>query len=350
VGRALDRSRFWISVTGLLMAMGFFAFAAQAKAASYPAGGSSFSGSVEGWAVKSATCTVPLGLCSAGGGYDAAVGDPAGSFANTAQITLNIGGLFNASVASESPDFTVGSGGAGTLSLQRQFVPGGLITLTPAVSYTASVVDKTSGTETQAVTESISAESGFTGKGGAVTLVKGHTYAIKINSVVNSTLASIGLLGQSTLRFDNVRLTDSAGNGGEGGGDGNNGGNGGDGGNGGNGAGGLSDSRLATLMQGSLTGPAVIKGKRIFVKAKCPASVGRACRVSVQGLMKKGKPATSTRTAKIPQGKAKQLVLKIKPALKSTVSKKKNLLFKQTVKAGSAKATVYKRLKLVKRS
>lgn len=335
---------------GLLMALGLCTFAAQARAASYPAGGSTFAGSAEGWVVKSAACTVPLGLCSAGGGYDGAAGDPAGSFANTAQITLNVGGLFNATVATESPDFTVGSGGAGTLTLQRQLVPGGLIALAPAVSYTATVVDKTSGTEEQAVTESINAESGFTSKGGGVTLVKGHTYAIKIDSVVKSTLASIGLLGQSTLRFDNIRLADSAGNGGEGGNGDGNGNNGNNGNNANNGAGGLTNSSLATLMQGSMTGPAVIKGKRIFVKAKCPAKVGRACRVSVQGLLRKGKPATATRTAKIAKGKSKQLVLKIKPALKSKVAKKKKLLFKQTVKAGSAKATVYKRLKLIKRS
>jgi phage gp16-like protein len=39
----------------------------------------------------------------------------------------------------------------------------------------------------------------------------------------------------------------------------------------------------------------------------------------------------------------------VKPKLKSVVAKKNRMLFKQTVKAGPAKATVYKNLKLIKR-
>jgi len=66
-------------------------------------------------------------------------------------------------------------------------------------------------------------------------------------------------------------------------------------------------------------------------------------------MLKKGKPATTKRTAKIAKGKARQLVLKVKPKQKGKVAKKNSLLFKQTVKAGKAKATVYKNLKLIKR-
>jgi hypothetical protein len=179
-----------------------------------------------------------------------------------------------------------------------------------------------------------------------VTLVAGHTYAIRIDTTIKSSLASIGILGESAIRFDNVSVTDSAGDGGEGGG----GGEGGSGANGGNGSGdgSLTDSSLTSLMQNSLTGSAVLKGNRLFVKAKCPKKVGRACRVTVQGMIKKGKPATAKRTAKIAKGKTKQLVLKVKPKFKTQVAAKKKLLFKETVKAGKAKATVYKRLKVMR--
>ena len=48
-------------------------------------------------------------------------------------------------------------------------------------------------------------------------------------------------------------------------------------------------------------------------------------------------------------GKAKQLVLRVKPKAKNKVAKKKRLLFKQKVKAGDARATLYKPLKLIRR-
>ncbi|HEX5713894.1 MAG TPA: hypothetical protein VFX85_11320, partial [Solirubrobacterales bacterium] len=81
----------------------------------------------------------------------------------------------------------------------------------------------------------------------------------------------------------------------------------------------------------------------------CPAGVGRACSLSLQGLLSKRRAATTKRTSKIAKGKAKTLVLKVKPKARKQLATKKRLLFKQTVKAGSAKATVYKRLKLIRR-
>lgn len=329
---------------GFALAIAAMAIAAgSAAAASYPGGGSGFSGGAEGWSVKAAACTVPIGLCSASGGYDAGAGNPAGSFGEKTSVAISAVGLFNATVSAESPDFVAGAGGSGSLSLQRQFVPGGLVTLTPVAKYTASVVDKTAGATQQAVAETISAASGFAAKGGAVSLVSGHTYAIRIDAEVNSSIATIGLLGESILRFDNVVLTDSSGANGE------NGTNGGDGGAGGDGKSGLSDARLATMVQSSLVGPAVLKGNRLFVKAKCPASIGHACTDSLLGLLKKNRSATSKRTAKIGAGQTKQLVLRVKPKAKGKVAKKSRLLFKEGVKAGGAKATVYKRLKLIRR-
>jgi hypothetical protein len=335
------KMRHAIAVVGaslLVLAIG----SGTAVAASYPAGGSTFTGSAEGWTTKSATCTVPVvGLCSASGAYDGTAGNPAGSFGEKANITVNLGGVFSATVSAESPEFTVSDGGAGTLSLQRQFAPGGLLPLTPSAKYTASLVDKTNGNTQQAVSETMTAASEFAGKGGAISLAAGHSYAIRIDSEMSTTAASIGLLGESMLRFDNVSVTGS--------GSGGNGSNGGSGSNGGNGKSGLSDARLASIVQSSLVGPAVLKGKRIFVKAKCPASIGRACRNSLLGFLKKGKAATSMRSSKIGSGQTRQLVLKVKPKAKLKVSKKGKLLFKESVKAGGAKATVWKRLKLIRR-
>ena len=102
-------------------------------------------------------------------------------------------------------------------------------------------------------------------------------------------------------------------------------------------------------MRSSLIDPAVLKGRRLFVKARCPAAVGRACRISLQGLLKRKKPATGTRSAKVGQGKTKRFVLKVKPKAWPKVASRKRLLFKMGVRAGGANATVYKRLRLVRR-
>lgn len=326
-------------MAGLLVISLVLIVAGQARAAVYPGGGSTFSGSAEGWKPAQApACNIGLGLCTATAGYDGANGNPAGSLASTTSVVVNVGGLFKSTAVFESPNFTATEGGPATLALDRQLASGSLLDLTPQLSYTATLVDRTGGGSTDVITETVSgAAETFANKEGATKLVAGHTYAILIDAEMSSSVANLGLLGSASARFDNVSVTVGSSGGGGGGG-------------GGGGAGGLTDSRLTTLMQNSLVGPAVLKkGKRIFIKAKCPAKVGRACRVTVQGLLKKGKPATTRRTVKIAKGKTKQVVLRVKPKLKAKVAKKNRLLFKQTVKAGPAKATVYKNLKLIKR-
>lgn len=339
---AIDRSRRRVCWAGLLAVCTVLLVAGQARAASFPSGGSTFSGSAEGWKLAQApTCNIGLGgLCTATAGYDGANGNPAGSLAATTSVLVNAGGLFKSTGVFESPNFTATEGGPATLALDRQLASGSLLDLTPQLTYTATLIDRSGGDSTDVITETVtgSAET-FASKEAATKLVAGHTYAILIDSETSSSLANVGLLGSAAARFDNVSLTVGS--------------SGGGGGNGGGGAGGagLTNSSLTTLIQqGSLVGPAILnKGRRIFVKARCPAKVGRACKVTVQGLLKKGKPATTKRTAKIARGKTKQLVLRVKPKLRIKVAAKRELLFKQTVKAGKAKATVYKRLKLIKR-
>lgn len=343
---ALDRTFRRATAVGFLGVALALATAGSAPAATYPAGGSGFNGGPEGWgSPQAAACNLPLGgICTANAGYDGANGNPAGSLAVDTSILLNLGGLFKTTATFESPEFVAKEGGSATLSLERQLVSGNVLDLTPQATVAVTLEDRTSGVSTTVINDTVTAaETAFAGKSGAVKVIEGHTYAIAINAETSSSVANIGLLGSSSLRFDNVALTVGTSGGGGGGG----------GGAGGGGAGGgtLTNQQLRSLIVGnaSLAGPAVLRGKRISVKVRCPKKVGRTCRVALLGLLKKGKPATKVRKAAIRKGKAKRLVLKVKPRALAKVKARKKLLFKQTVRAGKARAVVYKRLKLVKR-
>jgi len=326
-------------------------FAGSAQAATYPPGGGAFNGGLEGWTMPAkATCNIPLmGLCTTTAGYDGENGNPAGSLAANTTILVNLGGAFKATAIFQSPNFTATEGGAATLHVDRQLASGNLLDLQPNATYAVTLIDRTGGTSSEVIADSVAgtAAASFAGKDGAATLVAGHVYAISIDSEVSSSLANVGLLGSTALRFDNVAVTVGT-SGGGGGGDGK-GGDGGKGGGAGNGANGLSSSRLLSLLRSNGGGTAVLKGNRLFVKRPCPAKVGSSCRLSIQGLLAKRKPATTRRTSKVAKGKAKTLVLKVKPKARAKLVKRKKLLFKQTVKAGGAKATVYPRLKLIRR-
>jgi hypothetical protein len=325
--------------------------AGSAKAATYPPpGGSPFSGGLEGWKVTGSNCSLiglPL-LCTTETGYEASQGSPAGSLQSKTSYLLNAAALFKGESSFESPTFTVSDSGAGAISIQRAFLDSDLVKLSPQLEYTVSLVDKTVGASTKVITETVSAESAFVTKQGSAPLVAGHTYAITIATTTSTAVAELGISGSATALFDNVSLATSSTDGGGNGGNGGNGAGGSNGGNGNGSNGAFSDSRLASLLRSSLASSATVKGNRVLVKVKCPAKLGVACRVTVQGLLKKGKPATAARTAKIAKGKSKQLVLKVKPKLKKIVAKRKKLLIKQSVKAAGAQATVYKRMKLIR--
>ncbi len=235
----------------------------QASAATYPGGGSTFTGSVEGWTVT-ATCTIPAPLCKASGSYDATAGNPPGSLADKTEIAVGLLGLFTAEAVEVSPTFTATESGAGALSLERQFEDAELVSLTPTLEYTAYLVDKSDGSKQKALTETLAGAVGFAPKQGPVALVAGHSYAIEVVAVTKTSVAGVGVLGSATFRLDNVAVTGSgSGGGGNGGG-----GNGEASGNGANGKGGVSGARLESLLRSSLLGPAVLKGNRLSVKAK----------------------------------------------------------------------------------
>jgi hypothetical protein len=315
---------------------------------------------VEGWKVSSECKVVgvlPL-VCTGTAGYDATAGSPPGSLAAKTNVPLNLVGTFKSTALLESPSFTAEGSGAGSLALAREFEPGGLLSLAPEFTYTAYLVDKTTNTKQKALAETFTAATPFAAKTGAVTLTAGHSYAIQIEATDSSTITAIGLLGGEAIgRFDNVVVTgpDAPSNpGGNGGANGGNGGNGGAGEEGGNigkgGAGGVSSSRLQSLIRSSsLIGPATLKGNRLSVKAKCPAKVNATCTITLQGMLTRKKPATATRRARVKKGKVKNFALVVKPAARKVVKSKSKLLFKETVRAGKAKATVYKSIKLVRK-
>jgi hypothetical protein len=358
VTRTLNTPVRWISAAGVLALLLIVATAGSARAATYPkVGGSTFSGSAEGWSGNS-ECSInilelgKLLLCPSEAGYNGAAGNPPGSLRASGTTVLNVVGLFKTEGRFESPNFTVGDGGGGSLSLQRAFTPGGLA-LAATMTYNASLVDKTTGTTQKAITETVAGEATFGTKSGGVNLVAGHTYAVVVESETSASV--VGLLTSAAASFDNVTVSGPGSNPGEcpGCGPGNNGndgsngndGNGDNGSGGSNGANGLTAAQLEKLIGASLSG-ATMKGNRVTVKGSCPAAIGVACKTTLQGMAKKGKPATSKNTAKIAKGKGKQISLRVKPKVKSVVAKRRTLLFKVTVKAGSVSATVLKTLKL----
>ncbi len=278
-------------------------------------------------------------LCEGKGGYDATHGNPAGSLAAETTATINALSAFKSKVVLESPQFTAAEGGSATLRLDRQFEAAQLVSVAPKATLVTTLVDQTSGSQAGVLTEELASEATFAGRSATIALTQGHVYVLRLTTEITSTTKAALAGASGAVRFDNVSVTTGSAGGG--------GGTGG-GGAGATGAAGLTNASLASLTQGSLTGSATLKGNKIYVKVKCPKKVGRTCRVTVQGMIKKGKPATTARTAKIAKGKSKRLVLKVKPKMKAKVAKKKKLLFKETVKAGKAKATVYKRLKLIR--
>jgi hypothetical protein len=348
VNRSIDtRVRGATAICGLAaIALVLMFSAGQARAATsvYPAGGSTFTGGAQGWEAIEASCNVPA-LCTASGGYDGANGNPPGSIAANTTIGLNLLTLFKSTVTLQSPDFTVSAAGDATLHFDRQFASGSLVDLAPQATYDVTLIDRTAATKSEILSEAMPAASEFIGKDHAATVKAGHSYALSFRTETSSTVAGTALLGGTTsLRFDNVSLTVDT----SGGGDGGSGGGSGGGAGAGAGGGGLTDQQLQSLIGASLIGPAILKGNKVTVKAKCPAKVAIACRIVLRGMLTKKKAATSSRKAKVAKGKTKKFVLRVKPKGLKKVSQSKRLLFKETVRAGTAKATLFKRLKLIR--
>jgi hypothetical protein len=349
------RIRLWSAVLSAvaLLGLGLFAGRSQAATSVYPAGGSGFTANAEGWTPGATSCTPIALLCTAEAAYDSGAGNPPGSISARTTVTLNLISLFKGNVVWNSPQFTVPLGpivGA-SLRLERAFAAGGLVDVEPKGTYTAILRDLSTGSAVPLFSEEVGkADSAFAPRSATASVVGGHTYQVSIEaSTAQSTLSLSLLSGTSDLRFDNVGLrveTAEGGGGGGAGGDGSVGGAGGDGGKFGQ----LSDARLLSLLRrDAASTPVVLKGNRLFAKVSCPAAVGRACRVAAQGMLSRRKAATTKRNVKVPKGKSKQIVLRVKPKAKKQVAKRKRLLLREAVKAGSAKATLYRSRALIRR-
>lgn len=285
---------------------------AGAASATYPGGGSGFDNGVEGWSASGLSCTPAELLCSSDGVHDETVGNPPGSIAIETTATLNLVSLFKGTGTWTSSQLTVPVDpitGA-TLRLDRAFDPGALVDVEPMATYTVTLTDLTDDTSTVVLSEEIEEAEGFERAAAPAAVVGGHRYRIAIAvEIVQSTVALSLLSGTTSLGFDNVGLVVRSGGDGKGN-DGRR-----------NRSSSLSDRRLFSLLSSGMTSsPVVLKGKRLFVKVNCPRAVGRSCRVAAQGMLSRRKPA-----------------------------KRKRLLVRQTVRAGKAKATVYRQRKLIRR-
>lgn len=127
-------------------------------------------------------------------------------------------------------------------------------------------------------------------------------------------------------------------------------GKGGKGGNG-RGAGDGSERSLLELLRAATPGTAALAaaGRRLLVAVKCPAKLDRACRITAQGLLRKGKPATTRRTVTVRKGKRKLMVLQVKPKARNRVVKRKRLLVRQKVRVGPKAVTFFKSRRLIRR-
>ncbi len=208
------------SVAGIF-ALGAMALAApaaaDAAAVSYPAGGSAFSGSAEGWNGSGESCGPAEGAgvaCSTTAEYTAAEGNPPGSITSRIDVLVNAGGLLKGQTLWTSPDFVVtGISQAQTaaLSLDRRLDGQGVGVLDPESTYTVRLIDRTeSSLSVSVLKETIDdSDSAFARQAAAVpagTLVKGHTYALSITTVTTTRTARLGVLGSLNTRYDNVSL------------------------------------------------------------------------------------------------------------------------------------------------
>jgi Ca2+-binding RTX toxin-like protein len=190
--------------------------AAGADTVNYPAGGSTFSGSAEGWTGAGGACGPAAGLdvtCTTSAQYSGTQGNPPGSIESTITVLANAGGLLTGTTTWTSPDFTLTAPvKAAAFAMDRQLDPQGLPALDPQSSYTVSLIDHSAGDRaTPLQTDNLAAgDTTFTRRGNEVpagALVQGHSYAISIKTTSTTRTARVGVAGSLATRYDNIDLT-----------------------------------------------------------------------------------------------------------------------------------------------
>jgi hypothetical protein len=341
-----------VAILGLCLATG-----ASAATSQYPpnAAARGFTGGSAGWTSSSGTdgsCLAPLLCASVTNSFQAAGGADGGGFIRSAYTGITgvtaVGGTTTGTW--ESPPFTYkGAGGAKATSVSFAFdrranVDQLLAVTGNSAEYTVRLVDVSNGGEASTLlpAATLAGANAWTNVARdsivPASLTSGHDYRIQITS---SYTAGTSVLVSGSADYDNVVLMASDGTSGKGKGGNGNGSNGGA----------LSEQRLEDLLRQSTPGTAALNsnGKRLFVRVKCPRQVGRACRTTVQGLLRKRRPATAKRTVHLRRGKSRLVMLRVKPKARKQVAKRKRLLVRQKVRAGKVTATVVKSRRLIRR-
>lgn len=333
--------------------------AADATTSKYPpAAARGFSGGAAGWTSSSSSdgaCLSPLLCASVENSYQGSGGADGGGFIRSAYTGVvgvtAVGGT--TSGVWESPRFTY-SGAAGgeataiSLSIDRRASVDQLLAVAGnSAEYTVRLIDLSEGGEalTLIAPTTLAGANSWTGVSrGSIdpeSLASGHEYRLQITS---SYTTGTTVLVTGSADYDNVVLSASDGLGRRKKGNGK-----GKGGGEGNGSGAFDSQRLEELLRQATPGTAVLRGKRLLVRVTCPRKIGHACRTTSQGLLRKHRPATLKRTVRLRSGKAKLLVLRVKPKARKQVAKRKRLLVRQKVRAGKVTATVVKSRRLIRR-
>ena len=347
-----------VAASVAILGLGMVA-SASAATSKYPPNAASrgFAGDAGGWASSvgnEGVCLAPLLCANVENSFQGTGGADGGGFIRSAYTGVvgvsAIGGTTTGTW--ESPQFTyTGAGGeeATTVSFaldRRASVDQLLAVAGNAAEYTVRLIDVSEGGEASTLipTATLAGANSWTdvtrGSINPDSLTAGHDYRIQITSRYTS---GTSVLVTGNADYDNVVLTASDGTSGNG--------KGGKGKGKGYGSGGLSEQRLMDLLRQATPGTAVLgsKGKRLFVRVKCPRKIGHACRTTAQGLLRKKRPATAKRTVRLRSGKSKLVVLRVKPKARKQVAKRKRLLVRQKVHAGKLTATVVKSRWLIRR-
>jgi hypothetical protein len=342
-----------VTVAILILALPASAGTATSK---YPPGAAArgFDGGLSGWTSSSSTegsCLSPLLCASAENSFQGAGGADGGGFIRSAYTGV-AGAMAVAGTTSavwQSPRFAY-AGAAGeeptavSFDLDRRANVDQLLAVAGnSAEYSVQLLDLSESGEATtliAPTTLAGAETWSEVSRGSIDpeeFTPGHDYKIQITSRYTS---GTSVLVSGSADYDNIVL--SAVRRGAGG-DGKGGARGGDAGNGA-----LSARRLEDLLRESTPGTATLRGNRLFVRVRCPTKVGRVCRTTAQGLLRKHRPATAKRTVRLRSGKSRLVALRVKAKARAQLAKRKRLLVRQKVRVGKVTATVYKTRKLVR--
>lgn len=324
-----------------------------------PTAARGFDSGLAGWTSSVSTegsCIAPLLCASAENSFQASGGADGAGFIRSAYTGV-VGVMAVAGTTTavwQSPAFTYSgadnaSPTAVSFALDRRASVDQLLAVAGnSAEYSVQLIDLSAGGEAVPLigpTTLAGAQSWTNVRRGSIdpeSLTLGDEYRLQIASRYTS---GTSVLVSGSADYDNVVLSASQGSGGNGGKGGGGKGNGGAG--AGNGA--FSSQRLEELLRGTTPGTATLHGQRLLVRVRCPRKAGHACRTTAQGLLRKGRPATTKRTVRLRSGKSRLIVLRVKPKARQRVAMRKRLLFRQEVRAGKVTATLYKSRRLIRR-